>query len=33
MSETEQKAEIINVVTAVVSAIYLVIKFIRGFHK
>lgn len=33
MSETEKKAEIINVVTAVVSAVYLVIKFIREFKK
>lgn len=33
MSETEKKAEIINVVTAIVSAVYLVIKFIRDFKK
>ena len=32
MSESKQ-TEIINVVTAVVSAIYLVIKFIREFKK
>lgn len=33
MSDTEQKTEIINMVTAVVSAIYLVIKFIRTVKK
>lgn len=33
MTESEKKAEIINVVTAVVSAVYLLIKFIRDFKK